>query len=88
MLTQKELASLLREYHAAKVAAAKADELGKQIKSYLAESGANQVFAGGYTATVTTFTTSRLDSAALKRDNPALVDQYTVKAQQSRLTIK
>lgn len=87
-MKQSEIANLLREYHAAKVAAAKADKLGATIKAYMASEGLTELSGGGYMASVSTFTTTRVDTTAMKKAMPDVVSQYTTSSVQTRLTIK
>ena len=87
-MTQREIAKLLSEYHAAKVAAAKADSIAKEIKAYMTETGENRLEGGGYIATMSTFTTTRVDTTAMKKAMPDVVAQYTTTSEQQRLTIK
>lgn len=87
-MTQKEIANLLREYHNAKLAAAKAEKLGTAIKQYMATEGLTELSGGGYVATTCTFTSSRVDTTALKKAMPDVAAQFTSTTTQTRLTIK
>ena len=70
MLTQKELATLMKAYHTAKIAADKAKSLGEQLKAEMLERNMDKLEAGGYIATVKSVTSATLDSKALKAAEP------------------
>lgn len=87
-MTQKEKAALLKAYHAAKVAADKAKAIADQIKAEMEQEGVDKWEAGGFIASVTTYTTKSLDTKALKADHAALCEQYMVSKAQTRLNFK
>lgn len=87
-MTQKEKAALLKAYHAAKVAADKAKAIADQIKAEMEQEGVDKWEAGGFIASVTTYTTKSLDTKALKADHATLCEQYMVSKAQTRLNFK
>ena len=87
-MTQKEKAALLRQYHAAKIAADKAKAIGKEIKNAMAEEGEKRWEVGGFIASVSTYESKSFDADAFKRDYPDLYEQYMVKKPQTRLNFK
>ena len=87
-MKQNDIAKLLREYHAAKVAASKAESLAKDIKTAMAEMGVDTIEGGGYVATVVTVTTTRMDTTRFKRDHPDMAQTYAMTNTTQRLTIK
>lgn len=85
MRNQKDLARLFVDYHAAKVAAAKADALGKDIKLELAErvnagvmEAGTAVEAGGFVAHVTMAVTKRFDTKRFEKEYPELYQEFLV----------
>ncbi len=87
-MKQNEWARLLRDYHAAKVAADKAKSLSDTIKAAMVEAGVDRVEAGGFIATMTDVCTTRLDSKRLKADYADLYAAYTATSTSKRLNIK
>lgn len=66
----------LQEYtRIAEEAAAAADDLKDKIKAHMGD--AETLIAGPYKITWKPVTTSRIDAAALKRENPDLAERYT-----------
>lgn len=88
MMNQKEKAALLKAYHAAKVAADKAKAIADQIKAEMEQEGENRWEAGGFIASISTYTTTSLDTKALKADHAELCKQYMVSKAQTRLNFK
>lgn len=88
MLTQKELAALMKAYHAAKIAADKVKDFGEQLKAEAAERGVSKLEAGGYIATVKEVTSTTLDSKKLKADKPELWEIYGKTSTTTRLYFK
>lgn len=88
MLTQKQLEALMRAYHAAKVAADKAKDLGDQIKAEAQERGTTTLEAGGFRATLKEVTSSNLDVKTLKTEHPELVEVYMKSTTTTRLYFK
>lgn len=88
MLNQKELASLLKSYHAAKIAADKAKALGEQIKAEAAERGVNVLEGGGFIATVKEVTSTTFDSKAFKMANPETWQKFSRVGVSTRLYFK
>lgn len=88
MLNNKELAALLRTYHAAKVAADKAKALGEQIKAEAAERGVDKLEAGGFIATVKAVTSTTFDSKAFKAADPETWEQFAKTSTTTRLYFK
>lgn len=81
MLTQKELAMLFKEYHAAKVAADKAKSLSTKIKDAIRDKGKDGVDAGGYHASVSQVSGSmRFDEKRFKAEHPDIWAEYLYKA--------
>lgn len=79
---------MLRAYHAAKVAADKAKAIADQIKAEMEQEGVDQWEAGGFIASITTYTSKSIDTKALKADYAALCEQYMVSKVQTRLNLK
>lgn len=88
MLNQKELAALMRNYHAAKLAADKLKTIGEQLKAEAAERGVCELEAGGFKATVKEVTSTTLDSKALKTARPELWEVYGKTTTTTRLYFK
>lgn len=88
MLTQNQLAILMKTYHAAKIAADKAKDLGEQIKAEARERGVAKLEAGGYVATIKDVTSITLNSKRLKADMPELWDTYSKTRTTTRLYFK
>lgn len=88
----RDYSNAFRSLHAMK---AKKAELEKQIKDLQAQimeamkaQGVQEVTAGGYTGKYSTFTTSRLDTAKLKKDYAELYAEYSKEDLTTRFTLK
>lgn len=88
MMDKKELAALMRAYHAAKLAADKAKDIGEQLKAELAERGTDTVEAGGFKASVKEVSAVTLDMKALKAAHPELWEVYGKTTSTTRLYFK
>lgn len=85
MRTQEEMGRLFADYHAAKVASARADSLGKEIKLELTErvnsgimEAGTAVEAGGFVAHVTMAVTKRFDTKRFEKEYPELYQEFLV----------
>lgn len=88
MLTNKELAALMRNYHSAKIAADKAKAVGDQLKAEMVERGVTEIEAGGFKASIKEVTSTTLDTKALKAARPELWGVYGKTTTTTRLYFK
>lgn len=65
----------------------RADELSEAIKLGMSTAGVEEVRAAGVRITWKNVTTSRLDTGALKKAMPELVERFTKKTTTTRFTI-
>ncbi len=87
-MTKKEYSVLVREYHAAKVAADKADIIAKKLKEAMKADGLNMLEVAGFVVNLTEVCTTRLDSKRLKADKLDLYEAYSVQTITTRLYLK
>ena len=86
--TQSQLAALFRTYHAAKIAADKAKDIGAEIKTLMKNMGVSKLEAGGFVATYSEVKTKRFDTKRFAADHPDLYAEYLVEANTERLNFK
>ena len=67
-------------------AAAIVDGLKDQIKSYMTETGTEILIGDEHKATYKTVTSSRIDTTALKKNEPQIAQAYTIKTESRRFT--
>ena len=67
-------------------AAAAAEGLKDQIKAYMQEAGLDTLRGDEHKATYKAVTSSRVDTTALRKDNPALAEKYTKSTTTMRFT--
>ena len=72
--TMKELAQYLRMQEEI---AETVEGLKDQIKAYMKENGLETLTSDEHKATYKTVSSSRIDTTALKRENPAIAEQYS-----------
>ena len=70
----KELAQYLRMQEEI---AETVEGLKDQIKAYMQENGLETLASDEHKATYKTVSSSRIDTTALKRENPAIAEQYS-----------
>lgn len=87
-MTQKEIAALLRAYHAAKIAADKAKDIGEQLKAEMRRQGKNELTGGGFVARLTPVDGVRFDTKAFQAEHSKLYSQYTIPTHTERLYFK
>ena len=61
--------------------------ISDELKAHLTASNIDTLAAGSFKVSYKAFTTSRLDTAALKRELPEIVAKYSKQATTRRLTI-
>lgn len=87
-----DYAKLLRKYHSAKMEAEaakkKAEALAEQLKQAMQDDGTQEVQAGGFSAKVSIFETSRFNTTAFKKAEPATYAKYLTASTTTRLTVK
>ena len=82
-----ELFSELAQYtRIAEETAAIVDGLKDQIKKYMDELGTDTLIADEHKATYKTVASSRIDTTALKKNEPQIAQAYTVKTEARRFT--
>lgn len=90
-MSTKDLITLVEQYKEAQqlreAAEAEMDALKEQIKAEMAARGASKMDVGTHKVTVSTYTTSRLDSKALKAAAPDLVAKFTKTTTAQRFVI-
>lgn len=79
----KELAEYIRIQEEAEK---KADELRDMLKKRMSHMGVEVLIGDEHKATFKTFTTSRIDTSALKRDLPDVAAAYTRTSENKRFT--
>lgn len=88
-MSEHELTAKIKELREmqrlAEEAAAIAETLKDEIKAYMGE--ADELKAGEYKVTWKTITSSRLDTAALKKAMPELVERFTKTTTTRRFTV-
>lgn len=72
--TMKELAQYLRMQEEI---AETVEGLKDQIKAYMKENGLETLASDEHKATYKAVSSSRIDTTALKRENPAIAEQYS-----------
>lgn len=72
--TMKELAQYLRMQEEI---AETVEGLKDQIKAYMMENGLETLASDEHKATYKAVSSSRIDTTALKRENPAIAEQYS-----------
>ena len=72
--TMKELAQYLRMQEEI---AETVEGLKDQIKAYMKENGLETLASDEHKATFKAVSSSRIDTTALKRENPAIAEQYS-----------
>lgn len=72
--TMKELAQYLRMQEEITETV---EGLKDQIKAYMKEKGLDTLASDEHKATYKTVSSSRIDTTALKRENPAIAEQYS-----------
>lgn len=72
--TMKELAQYLRMQEEITETV---EGLKDQIKAYMQENGLETLASDEHKATFKTVSSSRIDTTALKRENPAIAEQYS-----------
>lgn len=91
LLTPIKWTALVRKTHAAKIAAKAYDDLKEQVKHYLKLANSTTMTVGGFTITLKSVTTKRLNEKKLREEHPELLellDQYTEPTTSERLYIK
>lgn len=63
------------------------ESISDELKSHMNASNTDMITAGSFKISYKAFTTSRLDTAALKRELPEIVAKYSKQATTRRLTI-
>ena len=82
-----EIMSELAQYNRlADEIAATVDGLKDQIKKYMEENNIDTLTGSEHKATYKTVATSRIDTAALKRNAPDIATQYTKTTESKRFT--
>lgn len=81
--TMKELAEYIRM---GEEIAANIDALKDQLKQYMQETGAEVLTGTEHKATYKTVTSSRIDTAALKKGHPDIAAAYTKQTETKRFT--
>lgn len=87
-MTQAEWAKKLKDYHAAKVAADKAEALKDEIKQAMIAAGITRIEAGGFIGTLSDVPTTRFDGKAFRVDHADLYAAYTVHGSAKRFNLK
>lgn len=78
----------LKEWEAlAAEAAAEIEALKDSIKREMDSRGVEELEAGQYVARFTTVISNRLDTTAMKRENPAMYQRYTKQTTSRRFSI-
>ena len=88
ILSQTQIAALFRAYHAAKIAADKAKDIGAEIKALMKGMDTDKLEAGGFIATCSEVKTKRFDTKRFAEEHPDLYAQYLVEATTERLNFK
>lgn len=81
--TMKELAQYLRMQEEI---AETVEGLKDQIKAYMKENGLETLASDEHKATYKAVSSSRIDTTALKRENPAIAEQFTKTTTSQRFT--
>lgn len=81
--TMKELAQYLRMQEEITETI---EGLKDQIKAYMNENGLETLASDEHKATYKTVSSSRIDTTALKRENPAIAEQFTKTTTSQRFT--
>lgn len=81
--TMKELAEYIR---LGEEVAANIEALKDVLKAYMTETGAELLTGSEHKATFKAVTSSRIDTAALKREQPAIATAYTKTTETKRFT--
>lgn len=81
--TMKELAEYIR---LGEEVAANIEALKDALKAYMTETGVELLTGSEHKATYKAVTSSRIDTAALKRDHPDIATAYTKKTETKRFT--
>lgn len=85
-------ATALKKLHAlnnkVQQAEEKRDALKEAIKAHMEEDRLKKVEGGGYTATLSTYTTTRLDTATFKKNHEDLYKAYSKASSTTRFTLK
>lgn len=87
-MTDKEFRALVKTYHAAKVAADRAKDIGEQIKAEMKRRGEEKLSAGDFIVTVKSIDSTRFDVKAFESEHKALHEKYLVPTHSERLYIK
>lgn len=81
--TMKELAQYLRMQEEISETV---EGLKDQIKAYMKENGLETLASDEHKATYKAVSSSRIDTTALKRENPAIAEQYSKTTTSTRFT--
>ena len=82
-----EIMRSLAEYmRLAEETAAMIDDLKDQLKAAMKAAGTDTIIGAEHKATYKTVTSSRIDTAALKRDAPGIAEKYTKTTETKRFT--
>ena len=81
--TMKELAQYLRMQEEITETV---EGLKDQIKAYMKENGLETLASDEHKATYKAVSSSRIDTTALKRENPAIAEQYSKTTTSTRFT--
>ena len=85
------LESKIREYREykrlAEEAQATADSIADELKAAMTESGETTAIVGEYKLSYTPYTSSRVDTAALKRELPDVAARYTKTTEARRFSV-
>ena len=82
-----EIMRSLAEYmRLAEETAAMIDDLKDQLKAAMKAAGTDTIIGAEHKATYKTVTSSRIDTAALKKEHPDIATQYTKTTETKRFT--